>query len=95
MKKVIFILSFIFVGSLAMSTYANMVIIDNSVEISIVEDVDDKKPCAKDCTADCCTKDAKAETKSGTTATKSCSKTSTTCTKGSDAKKAECTKTKE
>ena len=85
MKKIVFILSLVFVAGLTMSTYASQATIDNDVKITIVEDNNDKKPCPADCKAKCCAKeDAKADA-SATKSDKKC------C---SSAKKAECSKAK-
>jgi len=87
MKKIVFVLSFVFAAGIAMSSMANEVIIDNNVKTSIV-DSDDKKPCPKDCTAECCTaKDAKSETKSATKAESKCCTKAKSCVKAKDAEK--------
>lgn len=88
MKKIVFILSLVFVAGLTMSSYASQVTVDNDVKISIVEDNDDKKPCPADCTKACCTKEAKAECTKTEAKKECCSATKTTeCTKSKAAEK--------
>lgn len=88
MKKIVFILSFVFVAGLTMSSYANTATFDDNITISIVEDVDDKKPCTKDCKGDCCkNKEKKAECKDAKAEKKCCSSAkSKECSKSAEKK---------
>lgn len=90
MKKIVFVLSFVFAAGMTMSSMANEVIVDNNTtEISIV-DSDDKKPCPKDCTAKCCTaKETKADSKCDTKKETKCCKKAKACDKTKSAEKKE------
>ncbi len=96
MKKIVFILSFVFVAGLSVSTFANQITVDSDVKITIVEDVDDEKPCKKDCTCVTCKeKAAKAEKCTKKTDVKCCAKTKEACPKTKEAcckKKSSCDK---
>lgn len=91
MKKMIFVLSLIFVAGLGFQATANKVLVDNGVNLEMVQD--DKKPCPADCTcANCEAKSADGKTaaaKSGE-AKKDCAAKKSEC-KTTEAKK-ECAK---
>ncbi len=94
MKKIVFILSFVFVSSLSVSTFANQVTVDSDVKITIVEDVDDEKPCKEGCTKDCCKdKAAKAEKCTKKSETKCCTKSKASCDKKAEGDKKAATTT--
>jgi len=65
MKKLTFVLGFLFVAAMGMTTYASTVVVDNNLDVTVVDQNDDEKPCPKDCTCEKCekAKTAKAEGK--------------------------------
>lgn len=103
MKKVAFLLSFVFVAMLGMNTFAALKTVDNVVNITIVDLLDDKKPtkaeaksdCSKSKEANCSGKNsaeakASAAKKSGDCAPKcasTCSGKKSSATKTAEAKK--------
>ncbi len=62
MKKLAYVLGFLFMAGMGMTTYASTVVVENDVNITVVNQNDDEKPCPKGCTCEKCTK-AKADCK--------------------------------
>ncbi len=63
MKKLAYVLGFLFVAGMGMTTYASTVIVKNDINITVVDQNDDEKPCPKGCTCEKCKKaDAKCKT---------------------------------
>ena len=73
MKKLAYVLGFLFVAGMGMTTYASTVVVENDLNITIVDQNDDEKPCPKDCTCDKCEK-AKAAKAEGKTVKADCAK---------------------
>jgi len=80
MKKIILMLSIVFVACLSLNIMARSLVINHTTEFSKIVDNPEKKPCSKDCTCDKC----KAKASSETTATSDSTQTTgkTACTKG-------------
>ena len=79
MKKLAYVLGFLFVAGMGMTTYASTIVIENDVNITIVDQGDDENPCPKGCTCEKCekAKTAKADCKT----TKACCKKEAKCDK--------------
>lgn len=73
MKKLTYVLGFLFVAGMGMTTYATTAMVDNNTKITIVDQNNDEKPCKEGCTCAKCEtpKSAKAD---GKTAKADCDK---------------------
>lgn len=96
MKKVAFILSFVFVAMLGFNSYAAISNVEKNNTVMVVDIDHDKKPCPANCEGDCC-KDKKVENKnveSKVSTTKESSNCESKCTTPCCSKKSSIESTK-
>lgn len=87
MKKVVYILSFVFALGLTVNLIANNAGETQKTKISVVDQSPDKKPCPANCTKECCkAKEAKADAKCDKKAEKKCCPKAKSCDKAKSAK---------